>query len=72
MWHAMTKGKRDPWLSRLAKGKGCGETTIVIVTSAKSGWSRHVACNDKREERSMVVMTIQREGVWKDNNSHNN
>jgi hypothetical protein len=41
-----------------------------MPTNAKSGWRKHVACNNKREERSMVVMTSQREGAQKDNNSY--
>jgi hypothetical protein len=41
-----------------------------MATSAKSGWRRHVTCDDIKEERSMVVMTSQREGAQRDNNSH--
>jgi hypothetical protein len=29
--------------------------SIDITTSAKNGWRRHVACDDTREERFMVV-----------------
>jgi hypothetical protein len=32
MSHVTTKGKRDLWLSRLAGGKGCEETTIAVTT----------------------------------------
>jgi hypothetical protein len=30
MSHVKTKGKSDQWLSRLARRKGCEETTIII------------------------------------------
>jgi len=40
-----------------------------MATSVKSGWRRHVACDDKREKRFVVVMISQKEGAWRNNNS---
>ncbi len=42
---------------------------VGMATSVKSGWRRHVACDDKREKRFVVVMISQKEGAWRNNNS---
>jgi hypothetical protein len=41
-----------------------------MAISAKSGWKRHVAFDNKREEKSMVIMISQKEGVHRDSNNH--